>query len=231
MARPSRFGCQSLIAFFLLILLLLNITVASPLSIDHVGKSLTRRDPDTLITKKQYLEYCRKYFPETDRYLFYSGGSGKQVEEFKAKNEGYYSYDDIFNAHTPDHPWYKFFDGSKHLDDGEVSSKVMATLASGDVLVFGAVDSEQEGPNSFYVRHEVRKLRKGLQNGRIRSINHMAKYATSPSQVIAKEDASGQLTWVNGHKEGEKNASMDEAICKKRDICDPRTPNAKNMCG
>jgi hypothetical protein len=43
----------------------------------------------------------------------------------------------------------------------------------------------------------------------------MVKGATSRSQVLAKEEAKGVLTWQKGHKEGEKNASDPYGQCKR----------------
>jgi hypothetical protein len=50
--------------------------------------------------------------------------------------------------------------------------------------------------------------------GRIKSINHMVKGATSSSQVLAKEDARGVLKWQKGHNEGENNATGPHGQCK-----------------
>ncbi|KAF2679564.1 hypothetical protein K458DRAFT_114860 [Lentithecium fluviatile CBS 122367] len=209
MAPLSRFGWPSLAAFFLLFLSLLNIATSSPLPDDHVKKTLVARD-QTSITQERYEAYLMEYFPDTGHYLFYSGGSEKQIEAFKAKNSGYYYYDDLFNAHDGNHPWYKAFNEATDEDDGEASSKAMASTASGEVLVFGAIEYKTEGKNSFFTRQEIDILHEGVKTGRINSINHMAKGATDPSQVMAKEDANGVFTWQNGHKEGDKNAGAPE---------------------
>ncbi|KAF2675726.1 hypothetical protein K458DRAFT_323889 [Lentithecium fluviatile CBS 122367] len=213
MAPPSRFGWPSLAAFFLLFLSLLNIATAAPLPDDHVKKTLVARK--TSITQERYEAYLTQYFPDTGHYLFYTGGSERQVEAFKAKNSGYYYYDDLFNAHNDDHPWYEAFNEDNDEDDGEASSKAMAAKASGEVLVFGGI--EYKGQNSFFTRQEIDILHKGIQDGRINSINHMAKGATDPSQVMAKEDANGVFTWQDGYKEGDKNAGNGSDVVDDSD--------------
>jgi hypothetical protein len=231
MAASSRFGCSSLIAVFLLLLSLSNIVISSPLpDIDkHIEKSLAIRDP-TSITKERYEAYLKKYFPPpaTDRYIFYSGWSEDQVTAFLAKNPSYYWYSSIFNAYTPDHPWYQFFDEERDLDNGESSSQALASLASGQVLVFGAIEHKTEGASSFFTQKEIGLLQAGIRSGRITSINHMVKGATSASQVMATEDADGKFTWKDGHKDGDKNASRKYGVCTEGGTdCDAPQPNPK----
>jgi len=222
MPPSSRFGWPSLTAIFLL-LSLLNIATASPLPDDHVNKTLVART-QTIITLERYEAYLKKYFPATDHYLFYSGKSEDQVKVFMAKNPSYYYYDNLINAFEENHPWYKAFDVKTEMDDAEAASKALALTARGQVLVFGAIEYKKEGTNSFFTQQEIDKLHEGIQTGRIMSINHMAKGATSPSQVMAKEDAKGVFTWQKGHKEGDKNASG--AQCK-RGIGGCDTPKVK----
>jgi hypothetical protein len=148
--------------------------------------------------------------------LFYSGGAEDQIQAFKAKNPSYLYYSDVFDAPDKSHPWYEAFKSEKvSLDDGEASSRALASIASGHVLVFGAIKYKTAGAVSFSKREEIDILHEGIETGRIKSINHMVKGATSPSQVLAKEGARGRFTWQKGHKEGEKNASGPYGQCKR----------------
>jgi len=233
MTPPSRFGWASLTAIFVLFLSLLNIAVASPLLDDHVNKTLAAR-AKTYITQKTYESYLKKYFPATDRYLFYSGGAKDQVKAFQAKNPGYYYYDDLFTALPEDtsHPWNKEFSDETHEDDGDASSRAIASIAKGQILVFGAIEYKTKGEISFFTKQEIDELHEGLKTGRITSINHMAKGATSPSQVMAKEDHNGVFTWQNGYKAGDKNASGVYGQCKRGLAgCDAPKPNPKSNSG
>jgi hypothetical protein len=203
MAPSSRFSWPSLAAFFFLLLSLLNIATASPLPADvQVKKSLVARDD---ITQERYEAYLDQFFPDNSRYLFYTGKSEEQVKAFMAQNPGYHYYGDIFNT-GPDlnHPWYQFFDGDVDEDDGEASSRALATKASGNVMIFGGIEYKTEGDSSIFVSSEIKQLLQGLADGRISSLSHMAKGATNPSQVMATEDASG-FTFKNGWQEGDKN--------------------------
>jgi len=54
----------------------------------------------------------------------------------------------------------------------------------------------------------------------------MQKEATKPSQVMATEDADGKLTWKNGFKEGDSNASGTYDVCASDGTeCDVPEPN------
>jgi len=160
--------------------------------------------------------------------MFYSGQSDSQIQAFREKNPTYYWYDPIFNAYTLDHPWYMFFDKNKDLDNAETSSEALASKATGDVLVFGAVEWKTKGPNSFFARHEIDNLQKRLREGKIKSIVHMQKDATKLTQVMATEDADGKLTWKDGFKEGDSNASGTFDVCASDGTgCDAPQPNKK----
>ena len=209
MARPSRFGWPSLAAFFLLFLSLLNFATASPLPDDRAKKTLVVRKES--ISQERYEAYLEEYFPDTGHYIFYSGKSEEQVKAFKEKNSGYFYYTDLFTANDEDHPWYKAFNEDNDEDNGESSSKAMASKASGNVLVFGAIEYKTEGEDSFFTRQEIGRLHDGLSDGRVSSINHMIKGATDPSQVMATENANGDFSWQNGFKEGDKNAGAPDA--------------------
>lgn len=219
MASPSRFGWPSLIAIFFLFLSLLNIATSLPLPDDNIDKNLVART-EIPISQARYEAYLKKYFPATNTYLFYSGGAKTQVKNFIAKNPKYLYYDDIFNVPESDyttkkHPWWKAFDQDKDMDDGEASSMALAEVVTGDVLVFGAIEYMTVGAASFFTTKEIDTLEEGMRSGRIKSINHMAKDATKPSQIMAKADANGKFTWQPGYKEGMKNASGPYGVCKR----------------
>lgn len=91
MAPPSRFSRLNLTAIFLLGLSLLNIAAAAPLpdSNENAKEALVARTEQTPITEERYVQYLQKFFPKTENYLLYTGGSEKQVQAFQAKNPGY----------------------------------------------------------------------------------------------------------------------------------------------
>ena len=102
------------------------------------------------------------------------------------------------------HPWYEVLNEETDLDDCEASSLALASTTSGQVLVFGAIEYKTAGAVSFFTQQEIDSFQEGVRIGRIEFINHMAKGATSPSQVMIKEDANGVFTWQKGYKEGKK---------------------------
>ncbi|KAF2749054.1 hypothetical protein M011DRAFT_466168 [Sporormia fimetaria CBS 119925] len=222
MAPSSRYGSLSLMGIFLLFLSFFNIAVSSPLP---GGKQLAERAQEN-ISEERYLAYCEQYFPDTSKYLFYSGRSEAQVRAFIAENPGYVWYDSIFNTNGDlNHPWYQAFDEAVDLDDAEASSQVMAKLASGDVKVFGAIEWKTLGQTSFFATEEIGNLRNGLEDGRVTSINHMVKDTTDPNAVIATDDGDGGLTYKDGHSAGETNASGTYGDCsgsarKRQETCD-----------
>ncbi|KAI8941747.1 hypothetical protein NX059_002951 [Plenodomus lindquistii] len=174
--------------------------------------------------------------------MLYSGGAKDQVEAFKDKNPSYNWYDSVFSApegSEPDgpletHPWYLYFDEAKDLDDGEASSRALAESATGDVLVFGAIEYQGPGAESFFTLYEVGILKDRLANKQIKSITHMVKGATSygPSTIMALDDGNGNFQWKNGYKKGDKNASGAYGDCSKTTkravaSCDKPQPNDK----
>ncbi|KAF2749175.1 hypothetical protein M011DRAFT_514678 [Sporormia fimetaria CBS 119925] len=214
MARPSRYGSLSLIGIFLVFLSLFNITVSSPLP---DGESLVERAPKT-ITKERYEEYLQRYFPQTDKYLLYSGNSkDTQVVSFVKKNPDYLYYSRMIDAPEGDnnHEWYQFFDANEDMDDAEAASRAIAAKVSGDVKVFGAIEWREKGSRSFFTNDEIPELRKGLADGRIKSINHMVKDTTDPTKILATDDLKkeGKPTYKQGHSEDEKNASGPYGVC------------------
>lgn len=227
MAATSRFGQLSLTAIFLVFFSFFNIATASYLPNDKVDEALIPRNLKP-INEARYIAYLKKYFPQTDRYILYTGGSENQVKKFIEANPGYNYYGTLFNAHSSTHPWYKEFNEEVDEDDAEASSIALAKTLSGNVLVFGGIEYKTKGNNSFFTTKEVPELHKGLKDGRIKSINHMIKGATQASQILAKEDKDGKFTWQPGHAEGETNAG--DACAMKRAVggCyDAPKPNKK----
>jgi hypothetical protein len=225
MTPLSRSGWPKLIGIFFLFLSLLNIAVSSPLPGNHGNKDLAGRGrtPPPLkdnISIDRYEAFLKKYFPATNTYLFYSGGAKDQVKNFIKANPKYHWFDDMFNTpegdeDTQKHPWWKAFDVSVDEDDADAASIAMASTVSGDVLVFGAAEYLTAGQGSFFTTKEIKKLHDGMREGRVKSINHMAKDATKATQIMAKEDANGKFTWQPGYKEGDKNASSFYGQCKR----------------
>jgi hypothetical protein len=237
MMSLSRFGWPKLIGIFFLFVSLLNIAASSPLPENHVNKDLTARAGPSIpkhISKARYEAYLKKYFPATNRYMLYSGGAQDQVEKFIKANPNYHWFGDLFNVPDGDHktmthPWWKAFDHKTEEDDGEAASIALASTTSGDVLVFGAIEYATAGKDSFFKTKEIDRLHDGMREGRIKSINHMARDATKASQIMAKEDANGKFTWQPGYKEGDKNASSFYGQCKRAlgSKCDAPTIRAK----
>ena len=215
MRLPSYFNRRlSLTAlFFLLLVSILDIAIAAPLPQNGVDvKSLAKRG--TYITQAEYQAYLLQYFPNTGNYIEYTANSVDQVEAFQAKNPGYYQYADFYEAKTASHPWYKAFEGRD--DDAEAASKAISTVATGELMVFGGADYVAKGAGSFYTTEEAPINKQGVLDGRLKSINHMAKDATSPSQVMAKEDGTGKFTWQPGYQAGTPNNSGSFGTCTKR---------------
>jgi hypothetical protein len=99
-------------------------------------------------------------------------------------------------------------------------------------LVFGAAEYKTEGAKSFYTTQEVPELQSAVNAGTISAISHMAKGATNPSQVMAKEDGHGKFTWQSGFREGTKNASGSSGVCKRvGGACDVPKPTHKCKSG
>jgi hypothetical protein len=128
-------------------------------------------------------------------------------------NSGYSYYDSVFPAGTDtSHPWFKFHNVKRDEDDAGASSRALALLANGDVLIFGAIDYQTKGWDSYFPLQEISALQDGLQDSRIISINHMAK-DTDASKIMAKEDVDRNFAWQNGYHEGDKKASGDHGHC------------------
>lgn len=196
--------------FSLLLLLILDIAIATPLPQNGVGvKSLAARGVQgTQITLDEYIAYLKQYYPDTDKYIEYSGGSKDQVENFQKNNPGYYYYEDFFDGDTSAHFYTAFPLSDDRLDDGEASSEAISKVATKQITVFGAVEYQtEEGKSSFYTNFEAPSNIEGVKSGRLESINHMVKDATDPSQILAKEDGEGVITYQPGYEEGTPNAS------------------------
>lgn len=218
---------QSLTPLFSFLLLsILNSAVGSPLSQNDVGeKSLTARAVyGSTITLEEYVAYLKKYYPKTDQYIEYSGHSEPQVKAFQAKNPGYYAYDDFFKSSNPNSHWDDAFEADARGDDGEVSGTAISMVATDKITVFGAAQWKTEGPNSFYATTEAKENLRRLASGDIKSINHMAKDATEPSQIMATEDAEG-LHYNAGYAEGTTNNSDQPCVTPECDT--PETNSEK----
>lgn len=219
MARSSYFGRLNVAAIFLLLLSLLSIATAVPVPQDGTLQIMVERATPVHITEEEYVAYLYKYFskdeydgPATDRYLQYTADSMDQVRLFQANNPGYYSYDDLFNTHNVDsHPWNEAFgtgpDGIAREDDADLSCKAMSLVATTKIRVFGGAEYKTKGVNSFYTSKEAEFNLQGVKDGRLQSIEHMAKDATSPDQVMIKEDGDGNFHWQPGYTEGTTNNS------------------------
>lgn len=202
--RPS-FHVNRLLSLttLLIILSILSFAYSAPLPPKDLDTGLLATRGST-ITEEEYVAYLKKYFPETDRYLLFTGNSLDQLKAFQAKNPGYYGYEDFFNARKVK-PFRDTFPGRE--DDGEASSRAVAVVATKQVLVFGGIEY-QNFPNSMYTDVEDKALKEGMQDGRLKTINHMAKDATSPTQILAKEDAGGRFTYQPGYSPGTPNHSI-----------------------
>lgn len=154
-------------AVFLVTFLCLNHIGAAPLHATEVSSrdvdardagpdydDLTDGDP---ITHEEYVDYLKKYYPETEKYLFYSGGSKQQLLDFKAVNSGYCFYDDFFNATQSEHYKDAFplkpnpvasKDELWRQNNGDWSSMAIGEVATKDIRVFGAAHHQRIIPSS-----------------------------------------------------------------------------------
>ena len=167
------------------------------------------------ITQEEYVEYLTKYYPETDKYLLYSGGCKDQLMAFKEANPGYF-YDDFYDSDKSQHykdafpPKPNPIEGKPELwreDNGEASSTAIAEVATKEVKVFGAAQYRQIMSESFFAVKEAPTLHEGLDNQRLSTIKHMAKEALHPDEVMATEDSQGKFTYLPGYEEGTLNQS------------------------
>jgi len=200
---------RSLTALFSVLLLsILNIAVALPLPQNGVSeKSLTARaEYGSTITVEEYMAYLQKYYPKTDQYIEYSGYSEPQVKAFQAKNPGWYAYDDFYNNQNPNSHWDDAFAADGRNDDAEASGEAISRTATDKITVFGAAQWKTEGASGFYATSEADINLARVASGDLKSINHMAKDATDPSQIMATEDANG-LHYNAGYAEGTPNNS------------------------
>jgi len=234
-SSARHFGLSALIV---LLLAFLNITSAAP---------ITRKREDgehyygDQITQAEYAAYLRQYYPETDKYLLYSGGAEGQLEAFKNANPGYYYYKDFFDAGASAHYATAFPpqeianpDPTKtgtvtawRMDDGDASSRAIAETVRGKITVFGAAQWQTLFDDSFYATDEAPLLKTSMENGDLKAINHMEKGATSPDQIMATENAKGEYTYQNGF--ADKSVNNDYGKTCKRDgiSCGASSSNTK----
>lgn len=167
------------------------------------------------LTLVDYVAYLQQYYPATDHYLLYTGGSEPQATNFQNLNAGYYKYSDFYDASVSDHfltQWPEV-DGCFRPENAEEASKAISTVATSEILVFGGVEYQTEGPNSFFTTKEVPILKDRINGGQLNKITHMVKDATKPEDVLATEDASGTITFAEGHSDTETNASGTFGDC------------------
>jgi hypothetical protein len=164
-----------------------------------------------------YFFYLLQNYP-TDKILLWSGGSIEQVQAFKGPNPDYLYYRDVFtykDGNPYARTWPKDENGCYRPDDAEASSRAIAAVATGQVLVFGAVQWQQTqgGRNSYFGLKEIPELRRGFNSGRLSKILHMVKDTLDPSQVLAEEDVNGKITYVNGNADGTPNSTGQFGDC------------------
>jgi hypothetical protein len=181
--------------------------------------ALTIRDDDEPCYYGNRLEYSDYFFyldtdynSQLDKILLYSGKSVDQLKAFQQVTPGYLGYDDVFTF-KPGNPyalrWPLDENGCYRPDDAEASSRALAAVVTGDVLIFGAV-KWQDYPNSFFSDKEIPELRRALDSGRLSKLTHMIRGATDPSQVLATDDSYGHITYVEGQEPGTPNSSGGE---------------------
>lgn len=204
-----------LTAIFLLLLSIFNFTSAAPLpaSENGVSRLVARADiydgPD--ITEDEYRRYLEQYYPDTGKYILYSGDSSDQVRAFQAENPGYHYAKDFFDVPPSQHyqSVFSYVNGNGDRvwrpEDADAYSRAIAKTATGDVHVFGAI--EYKDFTSFYSTEEAQNLKDGLRAGRITSIKHMKMDAKSVNDVLATEDADGNFSFQDGAATTTKNSS------------------------
>lgn len=213
---------MKLTSFFSSLLTFSTIVHAIPVSQD--GNALSPRaecDDGTYgkqITLKEYVDYLKKYYTKTDKYMLYTANSDNQAVNFQQSNSDYLYFEDFFNSDVSDHykkafPPHKDDPNCWRLDDGEAQSIAIAMVASGDVIVFGGVQWQSKGKKSFFATKEIPELRKNIRNGTLKKITHMVKDATDRDEILATEDADGKQTFTSGHNKDEANASGTFGDC------------------
>ncbi|KAF1920972.1 hypothetical protein BDU57DRAFT_509485 [Ampelomyces quisqualis] len=206
----------SLSAISLYVLAFSGLTFAAPIS-QNSKVLLPRADCEygERLTLADYVAYLKKYYPATDHYLLYTAGSEAQATNFQGLNAGYYKYSDFYDASISDHfleQWPEV-DGCFRPEDAEAASVAIATVATSEVLVFGGVEYQTKGPNSFFTTKELPVLKDNINNGQLNKITHMVRDATRPEDVLATEDAAGTITFAAGHTNTETNASGTFGDC------------------
>jgi hypothetical protein len=223
----------SLSALSLGVLAFSGLAFAAPIS--QNGTVSNRAEPceyGERLTLDDYTAYLKKYYPATDHYLLYTGESEPQAVNFQNLNSGYYRYADFYDITVSEHfleQWPKDANGCYRPEDAEAASVAIATVATTDILVFGGVEYQTKGPNSFYTTKEVPVLRTNINSGQLNKITHMIRDATSPTDVLATENANGDITFADGHSNTETNASGSFGDCSTTldpPTCDIETTNA-----
>jgi hypothetical protein len=194
-----------------------GVAFAAPVS-PH-GHALSRREDceyGDRLTVKDYVEYLQEYYTDTGKYVLYSGGSKDQAVNFVGLNTDYKFYDDFYDSTRSEHyltKWPQDENGCYRPDDADASSEAIGTVATGDIRVFGGVEWQEKGARSWFATKEVPAIRTSINAGTLSKMLHMVGGATGPDDVLAEENGAGDITFVNGHNEGETNATGTFGDC------------------
>lgn len=158
------------------------------------------------LTVDDYIDYLRQYYPATDRYVLYTGGSQNQASDFVRLNTDYFYYNNFFDGATSEHyytqwPIKQDSQGRGDCyrpDDADAASIAIARAARTEVRVFGGVEYLTLGQTGWFATKEVPELRTNIRNQQLNKITHMQKGATAPDQVLATEDADMNIVYVDG---------------------------------
>jgi hypothetical protein len=161
------------------------------------------------------MRYLRRHF-NPNSYIFYSGSSSNQVKTFISYNRGYHDFDSLFNAPNTRHAWYQDFNEDEVEDDGEAASAAMGLTATGAVMVFGAIEHQTLGRESYFHMYEIPRLQSRMHSGDVTAIHHMMPNARGVHDVMAIEDIHGNIRYINGYRRGDRNASRTYGQCRRR---------------
>lgn len=209
-ARP-----MGLTALFFFLLSIINFAAAAPLPAPgkELNALIARADlyEGPTITEDEYRRYLLANYPDTGKYILYSGDSADQVRAFQGQNPGYHYAKDFFDVPPSQHYQGAFsrVDANGNTvwrnEDAEAYSRAIAKEATGEVHVFGAI--EYKDFPSYYSTEEADNIKQGLRDGRLTAIKHMKMDALSVNDVLATEDADGNFDFKDGASSSTKNSS------------------------
>jgi hypothetical protein len=208
---------SSLKALAVAFLSLSSFAFAAPVSRSSHG--LNRREDceyGDQLTVDDYVGYLREYYTNTDKYVLYSGGSKDQAINFVDLNTDYKFYNDFFDSTRSEHyltKWPQDENGCYRPDDADASSAAIGIVATGDIRVFGGVEWQSKGATSWFATKEIPAIRDSINGGTLNKILHMVGGATGVDDVLAEENANGDITFVNGHSDTETNATGTFGDC------------------